>query len=183
VPAARPNLRTERLDMRWLKPGDAAFMLGIWNDPAFVRYVGDRGLRTEEDARDALENGALRMYGDHGLGPYLLTLRADGTAIGICGLFHRDGLPDIDIGFALLPDYCGQGLAREAAEAVLAEARAGVGLRRLTAIVSPENAASIALIRKLGFAYEKMTRVPGDEHEVCLYGLEWPAPPVTRLEN
>jgi RimJ/RimL family protein N-acetyltransferase len=183
VPAARPNLKTERLDMRWLKPGDAAFMLRIWNDPAFVRYVGDRGLRTEDDARDALENGALRMYGDHGLGPYLLTLRGEAAPIGICGLFHRDGLPDIDIGFALLPDYGGQGLAREAAEAVLAEARGRVGLCRLTAIVAPQNAASVALIRKLGFAYEKMMRVPGDEHDVCLYGLEWPAPPDRRLES
>jgi RimJ/RimL family protein N-acetyltransferase len=163
--------------MRWLVADDAAFMLSIWNDPAFVRYVGDRGLRSVEDAREALAGGALRMYQEHGLGPYLLTLRDENVPIGICGLFHRDALPDIDIGFALLPDYCGRGLAREAADAVLAEARQRVGLRRLTAIVNAENGPSISLIEKLGFRYETMLRMPGEDHDVCLYGLEWPAPP------
>jgi RimJ/RimL family protein N-acetyltransferase len=175
MPAARPMLTTQRLDLRWLVADDAVFMLRIWNDPDFVRFVGDRGLRTPADAREALEGGALRMYQEHGLGPYLLSLREDGSPIGICGLFHRDGLDDIDIGFALLPDWCRRGLARGAADAVMAEARDRVGLRRLTAIVAADNAASLALIRKLGFRYEKMLRVPGDEHEVCLYGLDWPA--------
>lgn len=171
-PWARTVLATKRLSLRWLTSEDAAFMLRIWNDPAFLRYVGDRGLKTVEDARLALESGPLKLYREYGYGPYVLERAGDGP-IGVCGLFRREGLPDPDIGFALLPEYCGKGYAREAADAVMRHAREDLGLGRLTAIVAAENEPSVALIRRLGFSYEKMLRLPGDDREACLFGVDW----------
>ena len=167
------TLETQRLDLRWLTPGDAGLMLAIWNDPGFLEHVGDRGIRTVDEAERALIEGPLRLYREHGYGPYRLSLRGTDTAIGICGLFRRDGLDDPDIGFALLPEYCGKGYAEEAARAVVAHARDGLGLTRLTAIVSPGNAASIRLIRNIGLDFERMHRMPADSEDVALYSVAW----------
>lgn len=171
---ARNALRTERLDLEWLTLDDAALMLDIWNDPAFLRYVGDRGIRTIADAQTAIAEGPLALYAEHGYGPYRMTLRESGTPVGICGLFRRDYLDDPDIGFAVLPAHCRQGLALEAALAVREHARGDLGIDRLTAIVSPRNAASIALIEKLGLRFERMIHADGDDNPpICLYAVDW----------
>jgi RimJ/RimL family protein N-acetyltransferase len=163
-------LDTKRLRLHLLTVDDAALMLAIWNDPGFIEYVGDRCIRTIAQAEDALLNGALRLYEDFGYGPYRVTLKTDGSSIGICGLFRREGLDDPDIGYALLPDYRGRGYAFEAASAVIDYARREIGLQRLTAIVSPANLASIGLTEKLGLRFEKMIRMPDDD-EVSLHAL------------
>jgi len=163
---------TARLCLRRLTIDDAPLMLAIWNDPEFVRYVGDRGIRTLDQAQTALRDGVLRLYADHGFGPYTMVLPNPDRAIGICGLFQRDSLDDPDIGFAVLPDYRNRGYVFEAARSVVAYAREELKLQRLTAIVSPENAASVALIRKLGLEFERMHRMSGDDDEVAIYGTE-----------
>ncbi len=144
-------------------------MLAVWNDPAFIRNVVDRGIRTAEQARKAIEEGAGKLFEEHGYGPYCMSLKSNGTLIGICGLFKRENLDDPDIGFAVLPDYCGKGFAGEAAVAVVDYARTELGLGMLTAIVSPTNAASIGLIEKLGLTYQRMITMPGDDQAICLY--------------
>lgn len=167
------RIETERLRMRWLTLDDADLMLAVWNDPAFVRYVGDRGIRTTEQAAAAMETGALRLYAEHGFGPYRVALKSDDTAIGICGVFARAGLDEPDIGFALLPAYCKQGYAYESAIAVVDHTRDELRLPRLTAIVSPENAASVGLIRKLGLQFESMIRLPDEDADISLYGISF----------
>ena len=137
-------LETPRLLLRRITLDDADLMLAIWNDPAFVKFVGDRGVRTVAEARAAMTDGALRLYEQYGYGPYCVLRKSDGKRIGICGLFRRDNLVDPDIGFALLPLFCGVGLASEAAHAVTSHARDDLGIEKLTAIVSPENARSSA---------------------------------------
>ena len=164
-------LETGRLSLRKLTLDDAGLMLAVWNDPAFVRHVGDRGIRTEDDAREAMKAGALHLYDTYGYGPYRVALRGSDTAIGICGLFRRDGLDDPDIGYAILPDWCGQGYAYEASSAVIDYARTTLGLQRLIAIISPGNTASLGLIRKLGLTFERMHRMPEDDDDVCIYRL------------
>jgi RimJ/RimL family protein N-acetyltransferase len=163
-------LETSRLTLHKMTLGDAGLMLAIWNDPAFVRFVGDRGIRAVEEAEDAMRHGILRLYEDYGYGPYRVSLKDSGDAIGICGLFRRDGLDDPDIGYATLPEYCGKGYASEAGRAVVEHARTALGLERVIAIISPENAASIGLIGKLGFEFERMHRMPDDDHDICIYG-------------
>lgn len=165
------RLETNRLYLRRVALDDADLMLAVWNDPAFVRHVGDRGIRSLEQAHTAMQEGALKLYTDFGYGPYAMVLKEDGTRVGICGLFKRDNLDYADIGFAVLPDYCGTGLASEAAFAVLAHARDDLQLTKLTAIVSPGNVASIALIEKLGMSFVEMIRMPGDDEDICLYQM------------
>jgi len=163
------ELETERLSLRRVTLDDADFMLDLWNDPAFIRNVGDRGVRTVEQAHEAMKSGALKLYADHGYGPYAMVLKSDGRRIGICGLFKRDNLDHPDIGFSVLPDFCGKGYAGEAAFAVLAHAHDDIGICSLTAIVSPDNAPSIGLIEKLGLSFVRMITMPGDNEEICLY--------------
>lgn len=166
---SRTVIDTPRLRLFRLAAEDAPLMLAIWNDPKFIRHVFDRGIRTVEQAQEALAAGALRMYEEFGFGPFGLALRSNNEPVGICGLFRREGLDDTDIGYAVLPDYRGLGYAREAAVAVIEYARDSLGLQRLTAIVSPNNVASINLTEQLGFRYERTIRMPGSDDVVSIY--------------
>lgn len=169
----RNELTTPRLHLRWMTVDDAGLLLAIWNDPAFMLHVGDRGIRTREQAEVAFREGPETLYRDYGYGPYRVALRDTGEAIGICGLFRREGLPDPDIGFAFLPGFVGRGFGGEAARAVVGHARDTLGLPRLTAIVSPGNAPSIALIEKLGLRFERMICLSGSESDSALYASDW----------
>ncbi len=163
------QLETERLYLRRVTLDDADLLLAVWNDPAFIENVGDRGVRTTAEAVEAMKAGALKLYQDHGYGPYAMVRKDDGIRMGICGLFKRDNLDYPDIGFGVLPEFCGKGYAGEAAFAVLEHARDDLQIEELTAIVSPGNAPSIGLIEKLGLVFAGMITMPEDDEEICLY--------------
>lgn len=166
-------LETERLALSKLTPEDAPFILELVNDPDWLRHIGDRGVRTLDDAREYIRKGPLAMYEQHGFGLYLTALRSGGTPIGLCGLIKRDSLEDVDVGFAFLPAYRGRGYAQEAAAASLMHGRDTFGLRRIVAIVSPDNRDSIRLLGKLGMRFERTLELtPGDE--VQLFAIEFP---------
>ena len=158
---------TERLRLRRLSADDAPFILELLNDPDFLRNIGDRGVRTEADARGYILDGPVASYERHGFGLYLVELPGSGP-IGISGLVRREALPGPDIGFAFLPAWRGRGYALEAAEAVRRHAAVECGLQRLLAIVSPGNTASRRLLEKIGFRFEGMTRLADDAAEVEL---------------
>ncbi len=153
-------LATSRLELRSQTEADAAFILALVNDPLWLRYIGDRGVRTLDDARRYIREGALKMYNEHGFGLYLVVLRETRTPVGICGLVRREGLDDVDLGFAFVPEFRGKGYAREAAEATVAYARDVLGLRRIVAIAAPDNAASLKLLKGLGFTLERPLNLP-----------------------
>ena len=161
-------LETERLRLRRLDEGDAGFILGLLNEPSFLRYIGDKGVRTEDDAVRYLREGPMASYARFGFGLNRVELKDGGEPAGICGLLKRDALPDPDVGFAFLPRFWSRGYAREAAAAVLAQARAG-GRQRVLAITSPDNAASMAVLVRLGFRFDRLTLLPGDSGEVRLF--------------
>jgi RimJ/RimL family protein N-acetyltransferase len=163
-------VETERLTLRRLTVDDAEFMLGALNEPSFLQFIGDRGVRTLDDARAYLLKGPLDMYERHGFGLFLVSLK-DGTPIGTCGLIQRDTLPDVDIGFAFLPGFWGQGYAYEAASAVLAYGRNDLGLRRIVAITAQDNRSSIRLLEKIGLTFERLIRLNGEGPEINL--LAW----------
>ena len=163
-------LETGRLVLRRLSMEDAPFLLELLNEPSFLRHIGDKGVRTEADARRYVETGPLASYERFGFGLLRVELRETGQPIGMCGLLKRDALPDADLGFAFLPRYWSKGYALESASAVLAHARGSLGLARVLAITSPDNEASIRLLEKLGFRFEGMVRVPEDGPEVRLFG-------------
>jgi ribosomal-protein-alanine N-acetyltransferase len=162
-------LTTSRLALRALTDADAPFMLELLNEPSFIRNIGDRGVRTVEDAREYITLGPQASYTRFGFGLYLVELRTPPAPIGICGILKRDQLPEPDIGFAFRPAYWSQGYALEAATAVRDYARDALGLPRLLAIVSPANASSIRLLERLGFGYESMTRLGAEASDVKLY--------------
>jgi [ribosomal protein S5]-alanine N-acetyltransferase len=162
-------LSTARLTVRELTRDDAAFILTLLNDPAFLEHIGDRGVRTVEDAANYIAGGPRASYAEHGFGLWLVELIDGAAPIGICGVLKRDTLPDPDIGFAFLPAYRSRGYAFEAAGAVRDFARDALRLPRLLAIVSPRNSASIRLLERLAFAFERTLVMPGDTKEVRLY--------------
>lgn len=162
-------LETERLLLRRFTVSDDAFTLELLNDPAWLRFIGDKGVKTLADARDYLRKGPIDMYERLGFGAYLAERRGDGVPMGLCGLIKRDTLPDVDLGFAFLPPYRAMGYGYEAASAVMAYGRRAFGLTRLVAITSPDNVASAGLLEKLGFVFEKSVRLGEESHDVKLF--------------
>jgi RimJ/RimL family protein N-acetyltransferase/heme-degrading monooxygenase HmoA len=165
-------IETERLRLRLFTLEDAAFVRELVNAPLFLRFIGDKRVRTLEDARQYLRSGPIESYARHGFGMYLVSRRDDGTPIGMCGLLKREALKDADVGFAYLPAFHSHGYGFEAASAVLAYARHVLGLTRIAAIVKPDNEASIALIEKLGLRLEGTTRIADFGPEDKLFGRE-----------
>jgi ribosomal-protein-alanine N-acetyltransferase len=165
-------LETDRLRLRRLTHDDAAFMLRLLNEPSFIRNIGDRGVRTLDEARAYISNGPVASYEKHGFGMLLVELKDAGEPAGICGLLKRDALDDADLGYALLPEFWSKGYALEAASAVVADARERLGLRRVAAIVDSGNQSSIRLLERIGFKYECMIRLSDDAPELKLFAAE-----------
>ena len=173
-------LETARLTARLLTEDDGPFMLTLLNEPSFIRNIGDRGVRTIDEARAYIALGPIASYARFGFGLYLVELKEPRTPIGICGILKRDQLPEPDIGFAFLPAYWSQGYAWEAASAVKAYARDTLVLPRLLAIVSPWNDGSIRLLEKLGFTFTSLTRLTPEADELKLYACALGSPGSTR---
>ena len=165
-------LQTERLALRRLSPDDAEFILDLLNQPSFLRYIGDKGVRNTEEAINYIQTGPVASYEQHGFGLYLVQLKETGSAIGICGLLKRETLADVDIGFAFLPEHWSRGYALESAQAVMNYGQEKFGLQRIVAITSLENEASIKLLEKLGMKFEGLIKLGDDQREVRLYGSE-----------
>ena len=165
-------LETGRLILRWLSVKDAKFILQLLNEPSFVRFIGDKSVRSIDDARDYILSGPVDSYERFGFGLYLTELKENGVPIGICGLLKRESLKDVDIGFAFLPEFWRKGYAFEAASAVMTYGRKVVGLNRIVAITSPENDASIRVLEKLGLRFERVIKLSEDEPAVKLFALE-----------
>ena len=163
-------LETERLLLRQLSTEDAEFILELLNEPSWIQNIGDRGVRTLEDARAYILNGPVASYAKNGFGLYLVVMKETNESMGMCGLIKRDTLDDVDIGYAFLPKFWGKGYAVEAAQAIKEYAKNGIGLRRLVAIVDPANEASIRVLEKLGLQFEKMVKLSEDDIELKLFG-------------
>ncbi|MFT6051416.1 MAG: ribosomal-protein-alanine N-acetyltransferase [Halioglobus sp.] len=163
------TLQTPRLIIEPLNTHDAAITMAILNDPDFIAYVGDRGVRSLEDAKSYIVDRLLPHYQEHGYGMTAVRRRDNGETIGMCGLVNRDSLNYIDIGYAFLPSARGEGFALEACQAVMEMGKKEVGLNELAAIISPQNKASQALAVKLGMVLDCMVRLEPGEDEICLY--------------
>lgn len=161
-------LRTARLELREVVLGDAAFLVRLLNDPSWLENIGDRGVRTPEDAEAYIRNNIWAQHQTHGFGLYAMQLRSIPLLIGMCGLVKRDFLAAPDLGFALLPDFTGHGYATEAARAVMLHAHSKLHIERLYAIVKRGNHRSLRLLGELGFRHEGPLPLP-PEADVDLY--------------
>jgi len=162
-------IETNRLILRRLLIEDADFILELVNEPSWLRFIGDKGVRSIADARDYILKGPVASYERFGFGLYLAELKDDRTPIGICGLIKRESLKDVDLGFAFLPKYWGNGYAYESASALMAYGKNALGLYRIVAVTTPDNHSSIKVLEKVGFKFEQMVRLSVDAPEVKLF--------------
>ncbi|RDH45561.1 GNAT family N-acetyltransferase [Zooshikella ganghwensis] len=146
-------VETERLVIRYLTEKDSDFIFKLYNTKPFLTFVGDKNIRSTNDAKAYLIDGPTRMYAQEGVGLYLVESKDEQTPLGICGLIKRDTLDSIDIGYGFLPEYCGYGYAYESACAVLKYAKQILKLKRVVAITTPDNVQCIRLLTKLGLEY------------------------------
>jgi RimJ/RimL family protein N-acetyltransferase len=166
-------IETARLTLRHFTADDAAFALRLLNERSFMENIGDRGVRTLEQAVRYLETGPIASYAKHGHGLDLVALKESGQPIGMCGLLRREPLPDVDVGYALLPEFWSQGYAREAVESSLALARHELKLGGVAAYVSPGNQPSLRLLEKLGFLPAGRAQLKDGAPEVLVLRLVW----------
>ncbi len=166
-------LETERLLLRQFSADDAGFILELLNEPSFIQNIGDRGVRTLEDAHRYILNGPVASYAKNGFGLYMVMSKETQERMGMCGLIKREALDDVDIGYAFLPKFWSKGYAVESARAVQAYAKEVVGLKRLVAITDPANEGSIRLLEKLGLKFEKMVRLSQDDIELKLFAIDF----------
>jgi ribosomal-protein-alanine N-acetyltransferase len=167
-------LQTERLGLRHLESADAPFIVELLNEPSWLKYIGDKAVRTVRDAQRYIEDGPVAMYARLGFGLYLVELKERSESLGVCGLIKRDTLPDVDLGFALLSRFWGNGYAYESAAAVVSYAKRHLRMDRIVAITTPTNVASGKLLLKLGFALEH-SKFPIGGDDLMLYANAPPA--------
>jgi len=165
-------LETERLVLRRMTTDDAEFILKLVNEPSFIRFIGDKGVRNHADAVQYIQTGPVTSYQRFGFGLYLVELKESRVPIGMCGLVKRDSLPDVDVGFTFLPAFWSKGYAFEAAVAVKAYGTNVLGIGRLVAITNPDNESSIKLLEKIGLRFERMIRLSEDASEIKLFASD-----------
>ncbi len=165
-------LETDRLILRRLVVEDAAFIFELLNDPAWLRYIGDKNIKNLNDAAGYIRDRPMASYAQHGFGLYLVERKIDATPIGICGLIQRETLPDVDIGLAFLPAFRRKGYAFESALAVLEQGRRDFGLKRIVALTAPDNDDSIRILEKLGFQLERLITMSDDGSPTKLFARD-----------
>ncbi|MBG9450450.1 GCN5 family acetyltransferase [Cytobacillus firmus] len=163
-------LETDRLILRWLTPDDAAFILELLNEPAWIRYIGDKSVHTLDDAKNYILTGPMKMYSQFGFGLFLVERKEGSSPIGMCGLIKRDTLVNVDIGFAFLSRYQTQGYGYESAFATLKYGHEQLDMERILAITSLDNHASSRLLEKIGMKYEGTIFL--DKEELKLFASE-----------
>ncbi|MEO0628105.1 MAG: GNAT family N-acetyltransferase, partial [Bacteroidota bacterium] len=163
------TFETDRLLLRPTEEGDADFILALLNTDKWLKYIGDRQVYNSEDAIQYIRQRMTPQLERLGYSNYTLLRKADGAKMGVCGLYDRDGLTGVDLGFAILPDYEGQGYSYEASYRMLQAGLEDFGLKQINAITTTDNIASQKLLEKLGFQYVRMISVKGDEEELRLY--------------
>jgi len=163
---------TERLRLREFSREDAPFLLELFNTPEWIKFIGDRNVRTLDEARTYASSRLISSYHRFGFGLYKVELKDNSTPIGMCGLVRREALDDVDLGFAFLPQFTGMGYAQEAGTAIMELARKKVKSKRLVAITMVDNSHSINLLRKLGFNFEKTVNFPGEDQTLMMYSVD-----------
>ena len=163
------SISTDRLKIRELTTNDAPFILRLLNEPSFIHFIGDKGVRDLESAQQYILNGPIASYLQNGFGLYVVTRTSDGLPLGICGLLKRDSLPDVDIGFAFLPEFWNKGYAAESASAVMNYGKDVLKLTRIVAITNKDNEASAKLLEKIGLRFDRLIKLTDHQNETRLF--------------
>ena len=162
-------LETARLVLREFTLDDTNFIIELVNTPGWIKFIGDRNIRTEEQAKLYLQNGPLKSYDQNGFGLSMVELKNEKIPIGMCGIIRRDNLANPDIGFAFLPEYTGKGFAFEIANATMKYAKDILKLPVIFAITVSHNSSSIKLLKKIGLKFIQPIHFPDNPEELMLY--------------
>jgi len=165
------NIETTRLNLRQFTIKDADFIYELLNSEPWLKYIGDRGIRTKEDAEKYIHEKIIKQYEEHGFGMLAVVEKVSGKIIGSCGLVKRDFLPHADLGFAFLPGFEGKGFGFESTKAIVYFSRDNLNMEKLLAITLENNIASISLLKKLGFKFEKNIIFKDGGEELQQYNL------------
>jgi RimJ/RimL family protein N-acetyltransferase len=163
-----------RIALRPFTLDDAGFIVELLNDTDWLRFIGDRGVRTLDDARAYLQSGPIAHAAAHGFALGAVIATGHDAPIGMCGLIRREGLDDVDLGYAFLPAARGRGYAREAAAAWLARGFDDFGLKRIVAITMPDNGPSQRVLEGIGMRFERRLRLPAHEKDPLPYAVTRP---------
>lgn len=166
-----PNLETDRLLIRPTNVDDAAFILELLNTPKWISFIGDRKVKTIKEAQKYIEVKMVPQLQRLGFTNNTVILKDGNEKIGICGLFDREGLEDVDIGFAFLPKFEKKGYAYEASKKVLDHGFSEFNFKSVSAITIKENRESQKLIEKLGLTYQGEIQIPNDDEVLMLYRI------------
>lgn len=161
--------QTERLLLRPTSTEDAAFILALLNTPKWLRFVGDRNVGTVDEARTYIEERMLPQLRSHGYSNYTMIRKADNAKVGCCGLYDREGLEGVDIGFALLPEFEKKGYAYEGAREIMRAAREVFNIQIVKGITSKDHIASQSLLKKLGMVCQDTVILPDEEEELLVF--------------
>ncbi len=160
---------TERLHLRPTALHDAHFVYELLNSPKWIQNIGDRNVKSIDMAREYINVKMMPQLKRLGFGNFTVIRKSDGVKMGSCGLYDREGLTGVDIGFAFLPQYEKKGYAFEAASQVMHAAIHDFNLTDIKGITSKENIASQNLLKKIGLSFEKMITLPDDDDEIMLF--------------
>jgi [ribosomal protein S5]-alanine N-acetyltransferase len=160
---------TNRLVIRDITEQDFHFIFRLLNEPSWIKYIGDKGIKTETDAKNYIQTGPLQMYKDFGFGLFLVTLKENAIPIGLCGLIKRPSLENIDLGYAFLPEYTGKGYAFEATKAVIKYGKEQLSIDKIVAITTIDNLNSEKVLLKLGFSFDSLIIENNASEELKLF--------------
>ncbi len=163
------SFETQRLLLRPMTEEDAAFQLELLNSPLWLENIGDRNVRTLEEAKIYIREKVTPQLERLGFSNFTVIRKEDGIKMGTCGLYDREGLEGVDIGFAFLPQYFGKGYAHESASKILEAGKTIFGLTEINAITTRANLASQKLIEKLGLQYIRIISLPNDPEPLLFY--------------
>ncbi|MFD3003347.1 GNAT family N-acetyltransferase [Pontibacter toksunensis] len=166
------SFETERLILRPTSEEDAPFMFELLNTPKWLKHIGDRNVRSVEDAKDYIKTRIRPQLERLGFSNYTIIRKSDNVKLGVCGLYDREGLEGIDIGFALLPEHENKGYAFESANEVKRVGLEEFGIARIGAITTKDNVASQKLLEKLGLKFSRTVKLPDDDEELLLYEFQ-----------
>ncbi len=162
-------LETERLVLREITTDDAEFMFQLMNDVSWLRFIGDRNIKSIEVAEKYIVNKLRPSYEKFGFGFYLTSLKENDAPIGVCGLIKRPSLEHVDVGFAFMPEFRNKGYGYESSVAILDYAKDELGIDYIVAITDLDNIASIKLLEKLGLKFEKIMQLDGEKKQCRLF--------------
>ncbi|WP_372647970.1 GNAT family N-acetyltransferase [Draconibacterium sp.] len=170
--ASYNTFETPRLILRPVQESDALFILRLFRTENWLKYIGERGVYSEDEARTYIREKMYPQLKKKGYGNYLVIRKTDNAKMGTCGLFDREGLEGIDIGFAFLPEFEGHGYAFEAAERLKKAGIEDFKIKNITAITAKYNLRSQRLLERLGMRFTKHVTLPNDDEELMFYRLK-----------